>query len=112
MFWPNHQNPEVFRSDFSPAKEELRAEKQQREKSTHAVIVLSSESVSQVQVPSADTKENVVVLLCLCVVIFAGRSGSLCVCVAGYIVLRCKLRFNLPVAEYYAAAKPLIGPTS
>lgn len=52
-------------------------------------------------------------LLCcyVYVVIFAGSSGSLCVCVAGYIVLRCKLRFNLPVAEYYAAAKPLIGPT-
>lgn len=59
---------------------------------------------------SADSRHKsrlVVALICLCVVMFTGSRGSFIVCVAGYIVLRCKLRFNLPVA----AAKTLIGPT-
>ena len=37
--------------------------------------------------------------------------GSLCACVAGSTVLRCKLSFNLLAAEYQASAKTLIGPT-
>lgn len=32
------------------------------------------------------------------------------VCVAGFSVFRCKLGFNLLVAEYQAGAKTIIGP--